>query len=123
MNYDLSDQTLEAAPALTAGMQWPWAIALPLLTHGTACRFEERGRPRAAGQDNLSFDRRSKPDLRSIPDRLSPTSFFSSSVRVSTPLRRSLPERRPSLARLNFMAMSLISKIASYSGFNSMNRP
>jgi hypothetical protein len=37
--------------------------------------------------------RLSRPDLRSIVERLSPTNFFSSSVRVSTPRRRSLPER------------------------------
>ena len=45
-------------------------------------------------------DRRSTPDLRSIDDRLSPTAFFFSSVRMSTPpFRRSLPERRSTFDR------------------------
>jgi hypothetical protein len=51
------------------------------------------------------FDRRSNPDLRSIADRLSPTTLFSSSVRLSTPLRRSLPERRPD--RLSSIAIAI----------------
>lgn len=49
-------------------------------------------------------DRLSKPDLRSTWERLSPT-LFSPSVRVSTPLRRSLPERRPMFDRLSSIAM------------------
>jgi hypothetical protein len=45
-------------------------------------------------------NRRSDPDLRSGVDRLSPIAAFSSSLRVSTPLRRSFPERRPTTDRL-----------------------
>jgi hypothetical protein len=54
-----------------------------------------------------AFDRRSKPDLRSVVDRLSPTSLFSSSGRVSTRLRRSLPERRSRLNRLSSISMAI----------------
>ena len=60
------------------------------------------------------LDRRSKPDLRSVWDRLSPTVLFSSSVRVPTPLRRSLPERRPTFDRLSSTAMIVSPKINRY---------
>ena len=60
------------------------------------------------------LDRRSNPDLRSVWDRLSPTVLFSSSVRVSTPLRRSLPERRPTFDRLLSTAMIVSPKINRY---------
>jgi hypothetical protein len=53
-----------------------------------------------------ALDRRSWPDLRSDVDRLSPTNLFCSSVRVSTPLRRSLRERRSKFDRLFSIAMS-----------------
>ena len=52
------------------------------------------------------LDRRSKPDLRSVAARLSPTNFFSSCVRVSTLPRLSLPERRFTLDRF-LIAMAL----------------
>ena len=60
----------------------------------------------AAGE----FDRRSTLDLRSIPDRRSPIAFFSSSLRVSTPLRRPLPERRWTCVRFSTFAMGLVSQ-------------
>jgi hypothetical protein len=47
---------------------------------------------------------RSEPDRRA-PERRSPTARRSSSDRVSRPLRRSLPDRRPAFARLSSMAM------------------
>jgi hypothetical protein len=52
------------------------------------------------------IERLSRPDLRSTVERLSPTNLFSSSVRVSTPLRRSLPERRPTFDRFSSIAMA-----------------
>ena len=62
----------------------------------------------------MVLDRRSKPDLRSVWDRLSPTVLLSSSVRVSTPFRRSLPERRPTSDRLSSTAMIVSPKINRY---------
>jgi hypothetical protein len=53
--------------------------------------------------------RLSQPDLRSIIDRLSQTDLFSSSLRVSIPLRRSLPECRSTFDRLSSIAMVLVS--------------
>jgi len=50
------------------------------------------------------LDQRSDADLRSIPDRLL-VRLFSSSVRVSTPLRRSFPERRSRPLRLSSIVM------------------
>jgi hypothetical protein len=60
------------------------------------------------------FDRRSTPNLRSIPDRLSPIVFFPSSLRVSTPLRRSLP-KRPIFVRFSSFTMGLVSPKSSLS--------
>jgi hypothetical protein len=64
--------------------------------------------------------RLSKPDLRSIVDRLSPISPFSSAVRGSTPLRRSLSKRRPAFERLSSIAIAISPKSQSSicSGFN-----
>jgi hypothetical protein len=49
----------------------------------------------------IGSDRRSKPDRRSVFERLSPCNRFFSSDRVSTPLRRSLPERLSVPVRLS----------------------
>jgi hypothetical protein len=49
----------------------------------------------------IGSDRRSKPDRRSVFERLSPCNRFFSSDRVSTPLRRSLPERLSVQVRLS----------------------
>jgi len=55
--------------------------------------------------------RRSKPDLRSFPERRSPTTLICSRVRVSTPLRRSLPDRRSILEGL-LIAMAIAPEIS-----------
>jgi hypothetical protein len=49
----------------------------------------------------IGSDRRSKPDRRSVFERLSPCNRFFSSDRVSTPLRRSLPKRLSAPVRLS----------------------
>jgi hypothetical protein len=53
----------------------------------------------------IGCDRRSKPDRRSLFERLSPCDSASSSDRVSAPLRRSLPERLSKSLRLSWSLM------------------
>ena len=78
------------APAAAGGAITEKECAQVLMTDGAGMGTAER----AFYRGFAGGERRSTPDLRSIPDRLSPIVFFSSSLRVSTPLRRSLPERR-----------------------------
>jgi hypothetical protein len=47
--------------------------------------------------ENGLTKRLSQPDLRSAVERLSPSNFFSVSLRVSAPLRRPLLERRSTI--------------------------
>ena len=82
-------------------------------SHTVMCGYGSSGRRRKeadvdAASDLLAgwSDRRSKPDLRSVAERRSPSSFLSSWVRLSVPLRRSLSERRSTLDRL-FIAMAV----------------
>jgi len=53
----------------------------------------------------IGSDRRSKPDRRSAFERLSPCKSFSCSDLMSTPLRRSLPERLLRPLRLSSLLM------------------
>ncbi len=65
------------------------------------------------------FNRRSKPDRRSLPDRLSPCIRACSSDRVSTLQRRSRPARLSRLDRLPCSPMDA-SPIVTFYGYNSL---
>ncbi len=63
------------------------------------------------------FARRFKPDRRSLFERRSPVNRFSSSDRVSAPLRRSTLERLPPFEHLSSLAIALLQTPSGIRGF------